>query len=352
MSVALVKFDAAKRALAEARSIDKVKDIRDKAEALRLYIRQQGEGLEMQNDIAEIKIRAERRAGELLAEMEKAKGGGDTSTGSRVEPVQEPPTLAQIGVTKQQSHRWQRAAHIPEEVFEQHVTEVKSANDKELTSAGVQRLAKKLEQQEREQNNKAVNAKVIANGDSLIIIGDARAIDLSQFPHRYQVIVADPPWHYRVSKGQGVTKDQYETLTVSELEDMPVDELADDNCALFLWGTWPKLPEALQVMWAWGFEYVTGFPWVKLKGDKPFYGVGYWVRGCSEYILIGKKGSVSPPRLSGFLGLLSPGLKHSRKPDSVHEVAEALSGPYLELFARRSRPGWTVFGNEIQEAFA
>ena len=73
------------------------------------------------------------------------------------------------------------------------------------------------------------------------------------------------------------------------------------------------------------------------------------MRGCSEYVLVGRRGKVSPPRLKGFLGLLSPNLRHSRKPDSVHEIAEALPGPYLELFGRRPRKGWTVFGNEVKE---
>lgn len=185
----------------------------------------------------------------------------------------------------------------------------------------------------------------------MIIRGDARNMDLAQFPHPYGVIIADPPWEYRVTKGQGIAEDQYSTMNMSDLKAMPVPELCADDCILFLWGTWPKLPEVVSLMAAWEFEYVTGLPWVKTnkKNGKLFYGIGYWVRGCSEYILIGRRGKVSPPRLKGFMGILSPTFQHSRKPDSVHQIAEALPGPYLELFARRSRPGWTVFGNEIEE---
>jgi len=179
------------------------------------------------------------------------------------------------------------------------------------------------------------------------IIGDARDMDLSQFG-RYGVIVADPPWPYRVSKGEGTAKDQYPLMTDAEIWAMPVSMLTSDDCILFLWATWPKLPEALMTLSHWGFEYVTGFPWVKMtKGHGISYGVGYWVRGCSELVMIGRKGNVSPPRLEGFLGLLSPNLHHSRNPDSVHEIAETLPGPYLELFARRPREGWDTFGNEI-----
>lgn len=175
-------------------------------------------------------------------------------------------------------------------------------------------------------------------------------MDLSQFHERYGVIIADCPWPYRVTRGRGIAEDQYSIMSHEELQNMPVPELAAKNCILFLWGTWPKLPKCIELMGDWGFDYVTGFPWVKTnqKNEQPFYGVGFWVRGCSEYVLIGRKGKVSPPRLEGFMGLLSPNLQHSRKPDSVHEIAEALRGPYLELFARRARPNWTVFGNQIQ----
>jgi len=132
---------------------------------------------------------------------------------------------------------------------------------------------------------------------------------------------------------------------------MPVKDIAKTDSVLLLWGTWPKLPDALQVMAAWGFEYVTGFPWVKLtpSGEGIHYGIGFWVRGCSEFVFIGRRGNVSPPRLEGILGLIAPNLHHSRKPDDVHDIAETLPGPYLELFARRSRLGWTSFGNDIED---
>ncbi len=353
MTTALTKFDAARRALAEARTVDEVKMLRDRAEQARAYAKQQREGREMQNDIAEIKLRAERRLGEMLGEMDKAKGGRPEITGNTMLPVNEGSTLADIGISKMQSSRWQRAATILEETFEAHIAEVKTKPDGELTSAGIQRIAKGLERESHRESKRNGNDQ--GNGlytieDSTIIIGDATNMDLTKF-ERYGVIVADPPWPYRVAKGQGIAEDQYAVMTDDDLRAMPVSQLALDDCILFLWGTWPKMPEAIQLMTAWGFDYVTGFPWVKTnsKNGQPFYGVGYWVRGCSEYVLIGRCGHVSPPRMKGFMGILSPGFKHSRKPDSVHEIAEALPGPYLELFGRRSRSGWTVFGNEVEE---
>lgn len=175
---------------------------------------------------------------------------------------------------------------------------------------------------------------------------------------RYQVILADPPWQYRNSGGNGAAGDHYPTMSFEELCDLPVHELAADDAVLLLWGTWPQLPDALALVNAWGFEYKTGFPWVKLQrpatvdlfGDMelvPSYGCGHWVRGCSELIFICTRGNIACPH-SNDLGLLSERFEHSRKPDSLHQYAEHnFTGPYLELFARRSRPGWDAWGNQV-----
>lgn len=178
--------------------------------------------------------------------------------------------------------------------------------------------------------------------------------------HRYGVIIADPPWQYAQSGIEGAASAQYDCMTTRDLLALPVAQWAAENSVLLLWATWPKLAEAcLPVLTGWGFEYVTGFPWIKvteagrsLWGDVQFsvqYGVGFWARGCSEMVLIGRRGQVSPPT-EHFVGLLSPNLRHSRKPDSLYEYAESLPGPYLELFARRARPGWDAWGSEAPNA--
>ncbi|NOZ27981.1 MAG: DNA methyltransferase [Chloroflexi bacterium] len=176
---------------------------------------------------------------------------------------------------------------------------------------------------------------------------------------RYGVIIADPPWRYG---GAGPTFEaadhQYPTMSPSEIMALPVRQLAADDSVLLLWATWPQLNVALNVIRAWGFKYVTGFPWVKIEGApqqtlwgkfvcKPVYGLGFWVRGCSEAVLIGRRGNVSPPD-GDFVGILSGNFGHSRKPDNLYEYAEQFPGPYLELFARRVRPGWDVWGNEVE----
>lgn len=142
----LVKFDAARVAIAKAVSVDEVKDIRDQAEAARKYAQQAGFGLEMQNKCSEIKLRAERRAGQILKKMELR--GGDRKSKSKSRDV----TLIDLGVTKSQSSRWQLEADVPDEEFEAHIENVTGAN-KELTSAGVIRLAKDIDREERKSDS-------------------------------------------------------------------------------------------------------------------------------------------------------------------------------------------------------
>ena len=140
---ALVQFDRARQALAEARNIDEVKLVRDQAEALRLYVRQQGEGLQMQNDIAEIKLRAERRAGELLAEMPRAQGQRTDVTSFDGQRKSFEQTIDEEGISPDHAHRWQAEAQVPEAIFEQYVAETKASNE-ELTSKDLYSLGRQL----------------------------------------------------------------------------------------------------------------------------------------------------------------------------------------------------------------
>lgn len=173
----------------------------------------------------------------------------------------------------------------------------------------------------------------------------------------FGVIVADPPWSYRNEGCRGTAANEYSTMGIQEIMELPVGDIAKVNSVLLLWATWPNLIEALDVVKAWGFSYVTGFPWLKLTA-KPFgdlwgevqgvpnYGVGFWMRGCTEPILIARRGDVSP-KTGNFVGLISENFGHSRKPDNIYHFAEEMDGPYLEMFARRRRSGWSAMGNEI-----
>jgi hypothetical protein len=135
----LLNIEAALQLLAEAKTIEEVTEIRSYAEAVRLVARQAKAGLEAQNQAAELKLRAERRAGEMLATMERHQR--EDNFPKSMASTSDKPTLSDIGVTKDQSSNWQQIASIPESDFEQHIEETKS-NGKELTTAGVMRTAK------------------------------------------------------------------------------------------------------------------------------------------------------------------------------------------------------------------
>ena len=169
---------------------------------------------------------------------------------------------------------------------------------------------------------------------------------------KYSVIYADPLWRYERSKVQGAAEKHYPTMGIDELCALPVPELAAKDCALFLWATFPQLPEALRLIHAWGFRYRTvAFVWLKRNRKSPswFYGMGYWTRSNAEICLLATKGK--PKRQSAGVHqlLISPIEQHSKKPDAAREKIVALMGdlPRIELFARQKTPGWDIWGNEL-----
>ena len=172
---------------------------------------------------------------------------------------------------------------------------------------------------------------------------------------KYSVIYADPPWSYRVwsSKGAGRSaENHYPTMSIEDIRALPVAELADKDCALFLWVTFPTLREAMTVLDAWGFTYKTvAFVWIKENRQTPslFWGLGYWTRSNAEVCILATKGS--PKRFSAGVHqvIMSPIEQHSKKPDETRERILKLMGdvPRVELFARQTAPGWDVWGNEV-----
>lgn len=179
----------------------------------------------------------------------------------------------------------------------------------------------------------------------------------------FKAIYADPPWHFETrsdvcdQRGPG---GHYSTMRLAEIESLPVGDLAANDCVLFMWATWPMLPQALALIETWGFVYKTcGFDWMKADDRQPDMftdsvkvqvGMGYWTRANSEPCLLATRGK--PKRLNADvrMGIIEPRREHSRKPDCVPGRIERLvEGPYLELFARTQRPGWTVWGNQTDK---
>lgn len=172
---------------------------------------------------------------------------------------------------------------------------------------------------------------------------------------KFGAILADPPWQFKVYSGKGKSRSadrRYDTSPLEAIQDLPVEQLAADDCALFLWCVSPELPGALEVIKSWGFTYKTvGFAWVKqTKGDNGLHwGMGYWTRANLELCLFATRGA--PKRINKDVHqvIQCPVMEHSRKPEETHVRIERLvPGPYLELYGRRPMRGWTVWGNQIE----
>jgi len=186
----------------------------------------------------------------------------------------------------------------------------------------------------------------------------------------YGAILADPPWRFGTWDSVTVVKPRsygiasaavhYTTMDIEEICALPIGELAADDCALFLWMCWPQLEDTLKVIAAWGFKFKTAaFVWTKAHaGQLEMFeqsipdqmGMGYWTRANTEPCLLATRGR--PKRINADVrqAIIEPRRQHSRKPDGIHGRIERLvAGPYLELFARQRRPGWDVWGNEVDK---
>lgn len=175
---------------------------------------------------------------------------------------------------------------------------------------------------------------------------------------KFDVILADPPWKFRSYDQakvipQRAAVQHYPVMELEEICQLPVQDLAADPCALFLWVTWPTIEQAFKVIRSWGFTYRTlGFLWVKAKrsGFGFFTGLGYYTRSNTEACLLAAKGYPPIDDRSVSQLIYSPVREHSRKPDEQYGKIERLfpQARCLELFARRHREGWSAWGNEVE----
>lgn len=165
---------------------------------------------------------------------------------------------------------------------------------------------------------------------------------------KYKLILADPPWTYRNKRTGGSLKSgsaqKYRVMELQDICGLPIRDLADKDCVLFLWATVPLLPEALKVMQAWGFSYKTSLFWRKLMS----LGMGYWFRGQVEILLMGIRGKVKAFRCQKANWIQSKVRQHSQKPEEVYELIESLGiEPKIELFASEERDGWDAVGDRV-----
>ena len=176
---------------------------------------------------------------------------------------------------------------------------------------------------------------------------------------RFATVLADPPWRFQNKTGKVAPEHKrlarYPTLTLAEIEDLPVEDVVEETAHLYLWVPNALLPEGLQVMQSWGFQYKTNLIWYKVRqdGGPDRRGVGFYFRNVTEMLLFGVRGkharTLAPGRSQENI-ILSRKREHSRKPDEQYPLIEACSpGPFLELFARGARQGWFTWGNQSKD---
>jgi len=183
---------------------------------------------------------------------------------------------------------------------------------------------------------------------------------------KYKIIYADPPWQYKdkSSAGKRGVHYKYPLMDIEDIKNLPIKNIIDNDCILFLWVTFPLLQEGLDVISAWGFSYKTcGFTWIKSNkregsnqpklfdtGLDDFIGMGNWTRSNAELCLIGVKGKLKRINTNIRQILYHPIMKHSKKPPIVRDKIVKLCGdlPRCELFARQKTEDWDIWGNEIE----
>jgi len=336
----LAVIDSAEQALIKANSIEELSKVRIEAETLRMWAKKVHKGMAAQNRIAEIKVKAERKTGQILKQMEKQKPGEyKRSHDGRLSP-----SLKDLGINFNQSHRWQQIADLPEEVFQEALSQFKN-NQKEITSSFFLKLSKQIKAQKNISTTSIQNVKSETRSTNNIE-------DLTG--QKFGAIYIDPPWQYGNQITRGSTDNHYPTMSLDKIRDLPIPELSAEQCHLHLWTTNGFLEESLSLIRHWGFTFKSTLIWAKgeVKSNelKIQLGMGNYWRGCHEILLLGVKGKLTfPPNNIRSVQLAKRG-SHSAKPSQIRDLIEQVSpAPYLEMFGRETVKGWTVFGNQVMQ---
>lgn len=178
---------------------------------------------------------------------------------------------------------------------------------------------------------------------------------------KFATIYADPPWRFQNRTGKVAPEhkrlNRYDTMDLEAIKAMPVSEISAEKSHLYLWVPNALLPEGLEVMKAWGFEYKGNIVWEKVRKDgmPDGRGVGFYFRNVTEILLFGIRGTnnrtLDPARSQVNL-IRTMKREHSRKPDEIIPIIERCSpGPFIELFARGDREGWAMWGNQADASY-
>ncbi len=329
---ALVLRDNAREQLMQIKDIESGVEYLNKIKAIEVWAKAEKKDAELQNIIAEQKLRTQRilgglikigqEAGELITPKDTLKQNTVVSNENNGKK------LSDIGISRKQSSTFQQIAEIPDNIFETAIAEKKEAVNKavsELTTTGMLQVAKELKREDAIKNKVHVFREMPTD--------------------KFNIIYADPPYRYEFSEtNTRQVENQYPTMELEDIKKLEVPSA--DNSVLLLWSPPPKLREALDIMEAWGFTYRTSAVW-----DKVIIGMGYWLRSQHELLLLGIKGEFQPPiPANRFSSVYSEKReRHSKKPDYYYKMIEQMfpTDKYLEVFARQKyNEKWEIYGNE------
>lgn len=333
----LEKYKGFKAELAIAETFEDIKIVESKAAAAAEFGRRNKIGLNEQNEWGKFRVEIESKKGEWLDKM--FPNGGFKKSDSTAPSLK----MSDEGISFDESSNARLVAN-EKELVQEVIAEIEADGDIITPSLVATKVRKKKKRQE-------VEAKVEKHKEEIQFINDFQ-IDIFNTNKKFNIIYADPAWSY----WEGGDKNQslhYQTMSIDDIKKLPVVNIADENCILFIWVTFPILKESLDVIESWGFKYSTcGFIWVKKneKSDSWFFGNGAWTRANSELCLIGTKGSITRIN-AGISQVLDDRIgEHSEKPTRVRGLITDLVGelPRIELFSRNSlNDGWFNWGNSI-----
>jgi len=342
----LLLRDNAKQQLMQIRDVESGVTYLNKVKAIETWAKAEKKDAELQNLIAEQKIRTQRILGGLINdgqernEIVKQKDGYNKHGMPEGNTIK---TLSEIGITAKESSTFKAIASIPDDIFEKEIAEKKEAVNKavsELTTAGMLIVSKNIKLQKKKE---AYSGRI--NGEKL----SSKNIDIFNTEKKFRVIYADPCWSYNDKQETdmlGGAVKHYDTMSIEQLSRLPVNDITERDAVLFLWVTSPILEESFEVIKAWGFKYKASFVWDKIK-----HNMGHYNSVRHEFLLICTKGSCVPDNKILHDSVISiERTGHSTKPTEFSEIIDTLYGygDRIELFAREAKKdNWNYWGNEI-----
>lgn len=337
MTDVLALRDNAKYQLAQIKDIETGVEYLNKVKAIETWAKAEKKDAELQNIIAEQKLRTQRILGGLLKEN-ITKGGHNKKQSKRDKLC-----LKDFGLDKFNSSRYQRIASLPQEIFEQEISTAKEESSKriELTTSRMLKAAKEFElsQKKKEWTVKTEQAPV-----------SNKYVDIYNTQEKFRVIYADPAWSYNDKQNTpnlGGAEKHYGTMSNNDIYNLPVNNITEKDAVLFLWVTSPLLKEGMQTINSWGFNYKTSFIW-----DKVRHNMGHYNSVRHEFLLVATKGNCTPDnkKLHNSVQRIEKSDRHSEKPIEFLDIIDELYsyGNKIELFCRDiKKQNWYGWGNEL-----